>query len=298
MSVPNPRNNGPLLRIGELSRRTGVGADALRAWERRYDLLRPERSSGGFRLYGRADEQRVRAMKTLIDSGVSAAEAARLALSRSEAPEESEPRPAGPVVTDHANRLREALEGFDEAGANAILDDALTRFTVDAIVDRVALPAMREIGNRWDSGEISVAQEHFATAVLRGRMLALGRNWGAGIGPLALLACPPGERHDLGLIAFGLVMRERGWRIAFLGPDTPIGTILDAAGRLHPAAIVLAAVAAQPFEAVSGEIAELARQAPVLIGGEGADDELAERLGARALGSDPIRAGEQLAGSR
>src|SRR5829696_1174335 len=295
MSVPIPPDNDPLVRIGELSRRTGVGTDALRAWERRYDLLRPERSSGGFRLYGRGDEERVRAMKALIDSGVSAAEAARLAASRTETPVASEP--VRSLVTDHADRLRGALERFDEADANAILDDALTRFTVDAIVERVALPVMREIGKRWESGEISVAQEHFATAVLRGRMLALGRNWGAGIGPLAVLACPSGERHDLGLIAFGLVLRERGWRIAYLGPDTPIETILDAARRLDPAAIVLAAVAAQPFEAVAAEITELARHAPVMIGGEGADDELAERLGAKALGSDPIRAGDQLVGS-
>ncbi|MGA9634349.1 MAG: MerR family transcriptional regulator, partial [Solirubrobacterales bacterium] len=73
--------NAPRLRIGELSRRTGVRADTLRAWERRYELLRPERSDGGFRLYGRDDESRVRAMKALIDSGVSASEAARLAVS-------------------------------------------------------------------------------------------------------------------------------------------------------------------------------------------------------------------------
>src|SRR5829696_854040 len=275
MSVSPPPDDSPLLRIGELSRRTGIGADTLRAWERRYDLLRPERSAGGFRLYGRGDEERVRAMKALIDSGVSAAEAARLATWRREPAEARKTQPAGRVDADHAGRLQGALERFDEPDANAILDDALARFTVDAVVDQIALPAMREIGKRWESGEISIAQEHFATGVLRGRMLALGRNWGAGIGPLALLACPSGERHDIGLIAFGLVLRERGWRIAFLGPDTPIETILDAADRLDPAAIVLAAVTAQPFEAVSGEITELARKAAVLIGGEGADDELA-----------------------
>ena len=82
MSVPpTTPDQGPLVRIGELSRRTGVGVDTLRAWERRYGLLRPQRSSGGFRLYGTSDQERVRAMKAMIDSGVSAAEAARLAVS-------------------------------------------------------------------------------------------------------------------------------------------------------------------------------------------------------------------------
>ncbi len=297
MSVsPRTPEDGPLVRIGELSRRTGVGVDTLRAWERRYELLRPERSPGGFRLYGTGDEERVREMKALIDSGVSAAEAARLAASRTPSPEGS--RPAGEAVVDHAQRLQVALARFNETDANAILDDALARFTVEAVAARILLPVMHEIGRRWESGQISVAQEHFATGILRGRMLALGRNWGAGSGPLAVLACPPAERHDLGLIAFGLVLRERGWRITFLGTDTPIETIADAAAELEPAAVILAAVTRQPFEAVSDGIGELARTAPVLIGGEGADEDLAKRLGARALEPDPVRAGRQLAGSR
>jgi MerR family transcriptional regulator, light-induced transcriptional regulator len=290
---PSTPDDAPLLRIGELSRRTGVGVDTLRAWERRYGLLRPERSAGGFRLYGPGDEERVSAMKALIDSGVSAAEASRLTgpadLTSAAAERRSDEAP------DHSPRLGAALERFDEADANAILDDALGRFTVDAVASRVLLPVMHEIGERWESGEISVAQEHFATGVLRGRMLSLGRNWGAGAGPLALLACPPGERHDLGLIAFGLVLRERGWRIAFLGSDTPIETIADAAAKLAPAAVVLAAVTPEAFEAVADEIRDLAGSVSVLIGGDGADDDLAKRLDATALEPDPVRGAGQLA---
>jgi DNA-binding transcriptional MerR regulator/methylmalonyl-CoA mutase cobalamin-binding subunit len=294
MSVDPKRPNAPRLRIGELSRRTGVAPDTLRAWERRYGLLRPDRSEGGFRLYGLADERRVQAMKTLIDSGVSAAESARLATSG--VPEVASPTAAGEASLESgASRLREALEQFDEAAAHTILDAALTRLTVDRVADQVVLPAIREIGRRWESGEISVAQEHFATGLLRERMLALGRNWGAGVGPRALLACPPGERHDLGLVAFGVVLRDRGWRVTYLGPDTPIETIARTATDLRPAAIVLVALDAERFEAVADRIAALAREAPVLIGGEGADPELARRLGAEALHPDPVRAALRLA---
>lgn len=295
MSVPpSTPEQGPLVRIGELSRRTGVGVDTLRAWERRYGLLRPQRSSGGFRLYGMSDQERVRAMKALIDSGVSAAEAARLTASA------VSPRARsgqGEEGSDHAERLAAALDRFDEADANAILDDAIARFTVDAVVSRVLLPVLNAIGTRWESGEVSVAEEHFATALLRGRMLSLGRNWGAGAGPLALLAGPPGEQHDLGLIAFGLVLRERGWRIALLGSDTPIETISDAVAKLAPNAVVLAAVTREPFEAAANQIRALASTTPVLIGGEGADDELAERLGARSLQPDPVGAAAGMAGA-
>jgi DNA-binding transcriptional MerR regulator len=287
--------HAPRLRIGELSRRTGVAPDTLRAWERRYGLLRPERSDGGFRLYGREDEQRVRAMKALIDSGVSAAEAARLAASG--APPTG--APASTVVAAPSEtgptRLREALERFDEPAAQAILDAALTRLTVDGVAGQVVLPAMRQIGERWQSGEISVAQEHFATGVLRERMLSLGRNWGAGVGPRALLACPPGELHDLGLVAFGVVLRDRGWRVTYLGPDTPIETIARTVADLRPAVVVLAALDSERFESVADQIASLARKVPVLVGGDGADPELALRLGAEALDPDPVRAALRLA---
>ena len=179
MSVPpSTPDDAPLLRIGELSRRTGVGVDTLRAWERRYGLLRPERSPGGFRLYGPGDEERVRAMKALIDSGVSAAEASRLTGPPDRASVAAERRTD--EAPDHAPRLGAALERFDETDANAILDDALARFTIDAVASRVLLPVMHNIGERWESGEISVAQEHFATGVLPRPDAVLGSQLGGG----------------------------------------------------------------------------------------------------------------------
>src|SRR5512144_1407135 len=288
----------PRLRIGELSRRTGVGADTLRAWERRYGLLRPERSEGGFRLYGPEDEQRVTGMKALIDSGVSAAEAARLAL-QSPPPGAAAPSPAPGqrALEGQAERLRLALEGFDEAEANAILDEALASLTVEAVADHIVLPAMRSIGERWASGESTVAQEHFATVVLRSRMLSIGRNWGAGSGPRALLACPPGEDHDLGLVVFGVVLRGRGWRITYLGPDTPIETIGETAAELRPEAIVIAALDPEPFERAARRLSKLAGESQLLIGGAGAGPALAKRLGAVLLDQDPVRAAVELSPS-
>jgi DNA-binding transcriptional MerR regulator len=288
-------DTGPRLRIGELSRRTGVRADTLRAWERRYGLLRPERTEGGFRLYGSADEARVRAMRARIEAGVSAAEAARLTVSSAPAAEAAgDGVTEGEPLTASADALRVALEAFDDSGANAVLDEALSRVTLETVAEGVVLPAMRQIGNRWESGEISVAQEHFATGVIRGRLLSVARNWGAGTGPLALLACPPGESHDLGLISFGLVLHSRGWRITYLGPDTPIDTVSQALGDLHPDAIVLAALVSAPFEAAADQLSALASGGRLLIAGAGASPELAQRLGARVLDEDPVGAARQL----
>ena len=94
----------------------------------------------------------------------------------------------------------------------------------------VVLPYLRDLGERWERGEATVAQEHFASNVLRGRLLGLARGWGRGSGPRAVLACAPGELHDLPLIVFGLVLSARGWVITYLGPDTPISTIQELSG--------------------------------------------------------------------
>jgi methanogenic corrinoid protein MtbC1 len=142
---------------------------------------------------------------------------------------------------------------------------------------------------------VSVAQEHFATSVVRGRLLALSRGWGSGLGPLALLACPPGEQHDIGLIAFGLSLRNRGWRIVYLGQETPLDTLAEAARRLAPALVVVGVAAAEPLASAVGGLTEVAALAPVWVGGAGASEEIARRAGARVLEDRPAEAAARLA---
>jgi DNA-binding transcriptional MerR regulator len=279
------------LRIGELSRRTGVSVERLRAWERRYRLLRPARSSGGFRLYSPDDEQRVKAMLEHLDRGLAAAEAARAASEG--AAQHALPLDAT-LLTDTRERLRSALDSLDEARAHAALDALFAGFTREAVLSQVILPYLAELGDRWEKGEASVAQEHFASNLIRGRLLALAREWDRGSGPRALLACAPGELHDLPLIIFGLALAGRGWRVSFLGADTPVESIAEAAATLEPAAVVIAATRREYFEAAPG--LRDAATADLYIGGAGADEAAAEALGARRLGGDPVGAAAELAG--
>jgi DNA-binding transcriptional MerR regulator len=279
------------LRIGELSRRSGVSPQLLRAWEHRYGLLRPLRSQGGYRLYSSDDERRVAVMRSHLGRGLSAAGAARLTLA-----EERTAAPAGDTALERGARaLRRALDGLDESAAQSQLDRLLAGFSVETVVREVVLAYLHELGARWERGEASVAQEHFASQILRGRLLGLARGWDRGSGPRALLACTPREQHDLGLIAFGLVLRDRGWRITFLGPDTPLDSLSDTVAALEPEAVVLAATTPDRFESVRAALRRIARAAPLWIAGAGATPALADGIGARLLDVDPLAAAERVA---
>jgi MerR family transcriptional regulator, light-induced transcriptional regulator len=279
------------LRIGELSRRTGVAPELLRAWERRYGLLRPARSDGGFRLYSDADQRRVERMRQHLGEGLAAAEAAR------RASDGDDERAAGMSDDSRselqlgAERLRVTLDGFDEAGAQGALDSLFGAFTVEAVLDAVIIPYLTELGERWSNGEATVAQEHFASNLIRGRLLGIGRGWDSGEGPRAVLACAPGELHDLGLIAFGLTLHRRGWRITYLGPDTPIVSLVDTAGRLDPDLVVVAATTKRRLTPLVDALTALGRERRVFVAGAGAAGGID---GLQTLDADPLTAATSL----
>lgn len=276
------------MRIGEFSRRTGVPPDLLRAWELRYGLLNPQRTAGGFRLYGPVDLARVRGMTAAINEGLPASLAARRVLT----PVPDVPSvaagpadPPGALLDDFAR----ALAGFDEVGANAVFDSALAGYSLTSLLSAFVMPYLQQLGERWQEGEVSIAQEHFATSIVRGRLLGLARGWGTGTGPMAILACPPGEQHDLGLVAFGLVLREQGWRIVMLGPNTPIATLADAADELRPDLVIIASMQTELLDAGQVELGDLAARHRVAIAGPGATVRIARRAGAWLINESPVQ---------
>jgi MerR family transcriptional regulator, light-induced transcriptional regulator len=285
----------PLLRIGELSRRLGVSDHLLRAWESRYGLLQPARSPGGFRLYSQADESRVRRMQAHLAEGLSAAEAARAAL-RGADPASGRPEEAAlPALADSdpGAALRRALDAFDEPAAQAALDRLLADLSIPAVLRDVVLPYLVDLGERWERGMASVAMEHFATNLIRGRLAGLARGWGGGRGPRALLACPPGEMHDLALMMFGIVLHGNGWRIDYLGANTPAGEIARTADVSRPDLVVLAATRPEALEPLREDLAALARSVPLALAGVGATPQIAAAVGARLMTGDPVTEAER-----
>ena len=288
------------VRIGELSRRVGVSPDVLRAWERRYGVLSPHRSPSGQRLYTAADEQRVRRMQESIHSGYSPRVAARLAVHEAGVLAKDQEAvaiegPDLPALEELAERLRDSLFALSDGLANRTLDQLLTGHGVETVVVRVVLPLLHEIGERWARDELTVGQEHFASALLVGRLRALARGWDDGDGPRVLAACPAGEAHDLGLLCFSLLMRERGLRITYLGASVPSDSLFDAAERVRPAVAVIAGVREEPFWDSYEALAELSFRFPILLGGAGASSALSDVLRAQVLPQDPVAAADMVA---
>jgi len=338
VSIPE---GSPVLRIGELSRRLGVSDHVLRAWESRYGLLQPTRSPGGFRLYSEADVTRVRRMQALVAQGLSAAEAARLALAEDQAAlvenqaapaRDATPRtdlsrgagpgrfsaadarrllaadpslppagdgspPAGdglPPAGDWPGALRRALDALDEPSAQAVFDRMVSDLSLTAMLREVVLPYLAELGERWVQGTASIAQEHFASNVIRGRLAGLARGWGDGHGPRAILACPPGELHDLALMVFGIALNRRGWRIDYLGTSTPVEELTRAAQALRPDLVVLAATRTETLEPLMAQLTVLATHTSLVLAGAGATPQLAAAVRAQLLTGDPVTAADNV----
>jgi DNA-binding transcriptional MerR regulator len=293
-----------VLRIGELSRRLGVSDHVLRSWEGRYGLLRPRRSAGGFRLYSEADVLRVRRMQAHLGRGLSAAEAAREVLgedsgARGDPGRNGPDQAAGPdhilsIARELSGALGRALDAFDEPAAQAVLDRLVSDLSIPAMLREVVMPYLAELGERWARGTASICQEHFASNVIRGRLAGLARGWGSGHGPRAILACPPGELHDLGLMVFGIVLNRTGWRIDYLGGNTPVEELTRTAEASRPDLVVLAATRTPTFEALAAQLTELARRAPLALAGAGATPQLAAAVHARLLDGDPVTAAENV----
>jgi len=283
------------MRIGDLSSRTGIARHQIRAWELRYGLLQPRRSAGNYRLYSPADEARVRLMQRYVSEGVPAAQAAELTIAARFAVSAGGGRAVPPHdVTGAQEELRRALARFDETSAQRTLERLFVAFTPTTVTRDVLLPYMHELGEQWSAGLVTTAEEHFATNFFQARLYALARGWDRGLGPRALLACAPNEQHTLALMVLGIALHELGWRITYLGADTPIDALSEIAGLVHPELTVLSAAMRQRLSRQTKPLSCFCERWSLALGGPGVSTRLVEQTGALHLTEDPVSAAAML----
>lgn len=196
--------------------------------------------------------------------------------------------------TEWVDQLEQTLESFDEAGGHRVLSQLFTELALEDALSDVVLPYLHAMGTRWSEGAIGVAQEHFASNVLRSRLSLLMNSEARTEGALAVLACMPDEHHEFGLMAMSLALSRLGWRTSYLGADTPISELATTCLTLQPEAVVLCAHRDTAFEVHGPALRLIAASAPLHIAGPGATDDVGELCHASYLDGDPVRAARAL----
>ncbi len=284
MAKPDAEPAYPIRTVGEL---TGVNPVTLRAWERRYGLLAPLRSEGGQRLYSQGDVDLVHRVKALVQGGMAVAQACELA--RRHVPAERR-RAAGPWQRWH-DEVVAAVEQFDEARLERAYAEMLALYPIERVTREALLPVLATLGQRWQDRPGGIAEEHFFGVYLRNKLGArFHHRSGEATGPRLVLACLPGEQHEVGLLLFALAAHERRFRIVMLGAGMPLAETGYAARRCRAEAIVLSASLPGDAEALAQPLAELVTGAgvPVFVGGpvSVAERDRIAAAGGHALGTD------------
>jgi len=285
--------------IRTVSTLTGVNPITLRAWERRYGLIKPVRTESGHRLYTRDDIDTIHRIVALLDKGVAISQVRHALVAHV----------ATPAITERADpwdktraQMITAISQFDEERIEELYNEIHALYPADLVLRKVLLPLLVELGTRWESAEGSVAEEHFFGMYLRNKLGArFHHRHRHTSGPKLLAACLPGEQHEIGLLLFALAANDAGFRLVLLGADMPLDELPHAARRARCDAIVLSGSIEPKPELLTDVLPTLmaAVDVPVFVGGLTSvrHRDAINAAGALALGND-IPAGLKRIGDR
>lgn len=253
----------PLYNIKAVVQATDTSSSTLRAWERRYNVCRPQRSDSGYRLYSDQDVAVIRWLKKRVDAGMSISQAvawfdglvdAASGLEKVTLPgtfselAEQRMRAGASMVWAPGDfgalqdEVLRALLRYDEAAAEQALSQAFSLYTVEQVGEHLFMPVLVELGERWHRGEISITTEHYCTNYLLQRLAALLRAIpNAVAGPLIWIGCAPGELHEIAAVLLSIYMRRAGFHVHYFGQNLPIDDFIQAVSQHHPAMVMLSA---------------------------------------------------------
>jgi methanogenic corrinoid protein MtbC1 len=271
----------PALNIAALARRTGVQPDTLRKWEHRYGVIRPDRTPGGQRRYSERDVARVEWLKARLSEGYRIGEAAELLGST-----DVGSAPQGAEELQEA--LYAAVAESDAPALEVLVQHALAVSEVQVALTDVFTPLLRRVGAGWASGELSVAQEHLVSGVIRAHLQRLLADARASVRGVGVLACAPGERHELGLLMLAILLRADGWQIAYLGSDTPVADAAELAATLDASLLCFSATMPTSVAELDAGLRGTTKRhgQELVVGGAAVSASVAKKLGARAGDSD------------
>lgn len=254
------------LPIRTLSSLTGVNARTLRAWERRYGLIRPARTPKGHRLYTHADVERIRRVLGLMERGIPISRVSE----QLESPDSDTGEVAAGPWGDYLGRMAAAIAQFDEPELDRIYDEALSIYPIEKVTSHLILPLLVQLGERWEDVSGAIAEEHFFAMHLRSKLGArLQHRMRYAQGPRIVAACAPGEQHEIGLLLFALEAQSASLQTVLLGANTPLPDVAIAQRRSGSQAIVVSSSVDPEPEFLAEQLPALVRRAgvPVFVGG-------------------------------
>jgi DNA-binding transcriptional MerR regulator len=306
MSRPQPAEKeivpGSLLPIRTVADLTGINPVTLRAWERRYNLITPQRTPKGHRLYTQEDVELIRHVLDLLDQGISISQVKPLLEQTSGMEKVPAVADTGEVWREYQQKMLQAVEKFDEHSLDTIYNDALSLYPVDVVIQRLISPLLRKFGERWKERDAGIAEEHFFTVYLRNKLGTRIHHMNQrSSGPLLLIACLPGEFHEIGLLLFALATVNFGYRVLVLGSNTPLEQLPMVMRQRACAGIVLSGSSRPSRGVLESDLAALVENSPVpvFVGGRTAarHQEKIEASGAICLG-DSIATGLRVISQR
>jgi DNA-binding transcriptional MerR regulator len=253
--------------IHEVAELTGLAAARLRAWERRYEVVRPRRLSNRYRVYTADQVALLRAYARLIAGGERIGDLA--ACEREDVLARAEVRS---LDGSPQAALLEAVRAFDRERLEGLVAQQLALRGLRAFAQEVVLPLAQSVGDLWALGRVPIAAEHLATEVVV-HALKGGLRTSRGAGPLLVCGCLPGERHEWGFLATLAVAQEDGWRIQYLGADLPVDAVVEAAWKLSPEGVAFSgsdpSIVRASLPALAAVVGKLPPRTMAAIGGAG-----------------------------
>lgn len=255
--------------IHEVSQLTGLAPARLRAWERRYEVVRPRRLPNGYRVYTGEQVALLRAYARLVAAGERigdlASQPPEVVLARVEA-QAGDGSPLGALMG--------AIRDFDRERLEALVAQQLSLRGLTAFASEVVLPLAQVVGDAWAVGQLPVAAEHLASEVVV-HALKTGLRAARAGGPVFLAGCLPTERHEWGVLATLVVLQAGGWRVQYLGADLPIEEMVETSWKLMPDAVGLSSSDPALVRAALPALAALPPRLPpdaiAVLGGAGVE---------------------------
>ena len=248
-------------RIKTVSEITGIPKNTLVAWERRYGILEPERLPNGYRQYSDTDIATLQQLKSAMAEGLKISEAVDLVLGdrdRGVATPVRVPDTQEKAFAPLVEELLDALSRFQRPEAETIVGRLVTS-SAEHLIDSLYFPLLRRVGELWEAGDITVAQEHFVSAFVRDQLIGMLLQVGCGPPGGTHVACVtfPGEHHELGVLGLAVKLALAGCRVTYLGADLPVKELCRFARDHNPAWICVSVIAETRADAVSSFAAEL-----------------------------------------